>query len=121
MVSPTRTNRFQSFTPLRTPGSLRRLRTAFSPVRSGRSVSPSSSTGTTSPLTRNSSPDSHRSTSSSGSIRALLMLRRKPSVLDVEMEEEQHLFSHELEMLEPRPRSQGKVEVGIFEVLDGKF
>jgi hypothetical protein len=37
------------------------------------------------------------------------------------MEEEQHLFSHELEMLEPRPRSQGRVEVGIFEVLDGKF
>jgi len=37
------------------------------------------------------------------------------------MEEEQHLFSHELEMLEPRPRSQGRVEVSIFEVLDGKF
>lgn len=122
MISPTtRTNRFsQSLTPLRT-GSLRRLRTAFSPVRGGRSISPSLSAGTTSPLTRNSSPDSHRSTSSSGSIRALLMLRRKPSVLDIELEEEQHLFSQELEMLEPRPRSQGMVEVGIFEVLDGKF
>lgn len=48
------------------------------------------------------------------------MLRRKPSVLDLEMEEEKHLFSHELEMLEPRPSIQ-QVEVGIFEVLDGKF
>jgi len=49
------------------------------------------------------------------------MLRRKPSVLDIEMEEERHLFSSELEMLEPRPSLTGHVEVGIFEVLDGKF
>lgn len=49
------------------------------------------------------------------------MLRRKPSVLEIEMEEERHLFSPELEMLEPRPSLTGHVEVGIFEVLDGKF
>ncbi|KAF2869718.1 hypothetical protein BDV95DRAFT_596045 [Massariosphaeria phaeospora] len=120
MPTPTRPNRFQSFTPLRTGTSLRRLRTAFSPSRSPRSISPSSSTGTTSPLTRTSSPDSHRSFSSSHSIRQLLALRRKPSVLDVEREEERHLFSHELEMLEPRPSIGSGVEVGIFEVLNGK-
>jgi hypothetical protein len=54
------------------------------------------------------------------SIRDLLMLRHKPSVMDVEMEEEKHLFGQELEMLEPRPSLQFG-EVGIFEVLDGKF
>ena len=124
MVSPVsvRQNRFQSFTPLRSGSqSLRRLKTAFSPTRSQRSTSPSSSTGTTSPLTRTASPDSHRSFSSTHSIRQLLMLRRKPSVLDIEMEEEKHLFSHELEMLEPRPSLNGHVEVGIFQVLDGKI
>ncbi|KAF2472108.1 uncharacterized protein BDR25DRAFT_221279 [Lindgomyces ingoldianus] len=126
MVSPTRTNRFQSFSVVRTPStSLRRLKTAFSPTRlstrSPRSTSPSSSTGTTSPLTRTSSPDSHRSASSTHSIRQLLMLRRKPSVLDIEMEEERCLFSHELDLLEPRPRSGSeRVEIGIFEVLDGR-
>ncbi|KAF2018764.1 hypothetical protein BU24DRAFT_104726 [Aaosphaeria arxii CBS 175.79] len=120
MSSPVRQNRFQSFTPLRTgTHSLRRLKTAFSPTRSARSISPSSSTGTTSPLTRTASPHSHRSVSSNGSIRELLMLRRKPSVLDAEMEEEKHLFSNELEMLEPRPIVTGHVEVGIFEVLGG--
>lgn len=77
--------------------------------------------GTISPLTRNTSPDSHRSVSSTSSIRQILMLRRKPSVLEIEMEEERHLFSPELEMLEPRPSLTGHVEVGIFEVLDGKF
>ena len=117
-MANTRTNRFAF--PTRTPSTgLRRLRTAFSPTRSSRSVSPSS-TGTTSPLTRTGSPDSHRSSASIDSIRNMLMLRRKPSVLDLEMEEEKHLFSHELEMLEPRPSIQ-QVEVGIFEVLDGKF
>ncbi|ORY13756.1 hypothetical protein BCR34DRAFT_586336 [Clohesyomyces aquaticus] len=124
MVSPTRTNRFQSFNVVRTPStSLRRLKTAFSPTRlSSRSRSPSSSTGTTSPLTRTSSPDSHRSASSTHSIREMLMLRRKPSVLDIEIEEERCLFSHELDLLEPRPRSGAeRVEVGIFEVLDGRF
>jgi hypothetical protein len=57
----------------------------------------------------------------------MLSLRRKPSVLEFEMEEEQHLFSHELDLLEPRPamgfggRSGGETHVvGIFEVLDGK-
>ncbi|KAF2199226.1 hypothetical protein GQ43DRAFT_433565 [Delitschia confertaspora ATCC 74209] len=151
MSSPTRQNRFQSFTPLY------RLRTAFSPNRTSRSISPSSiaSTATTSPLTRTSSPDYHFSSAghhisiSSGhnfsntsspdsyrsrsstrsSIRQLLMLRRKPSVLDLEMEEERLIFSHELEMLEPRPVGQGfggrqgmggRVELGIFEVLDGR-
>ncbi|KAF1840843.1 uncharacterized protein K460DRAFT_359396 [Cucurbitaria berberidis CBS 394.84] len=132
MPSPSRTNRFQSFTPLRsTTGSLRRLKTAFSPVRSQRSTSPSSSisTSTTSPLTRNSSPHSYRS--SAASIRHMLALRRKPSVLEFEMEEEKHLFEQELDVLEPRPsvglsyghargRSVSEVHVvGIFEVLDG--
>lgn len=133
MVSPSRTNRFQSFTPLRsTTGSLRRLKTAFSPVRSQRSASPSSitTTSTTSPLTRNSSPHSYRSSgaySAGGSIRQLLAVRRKPSVLEFEMEEEKHLFEHELDVLEPRPSlglgGCGAAEVhvvGIFEVLDGK-
>ncbi|KAJ4296779.1 hypothetical protein N0V90_006827 [Kalmusia sp. IMI 367209] len=120
-MANTRTNRFAfPGTPMRTTsGSLRRLRTAFSPTRSSRSISPSS-TGTTSPLTRTSSPDSHRSSGSINSIRNLLMLRRKPSVLDLEMEEEKHLFSHELDLLEPRPSLEGKVEVGIFEVLEGR-
>lgn len=52
------------------------------------------------------------------------MLRRKPSVLDIEMEEEKHLFGHEVDMLEPRPSGcglNGGVEVGIFEVLEGRF
>lgn len=127
MPSPSRTNRFQSFTPLRnSSNSLRRLKTAFSPTRSARSISPSSSsTCTTSPLSRNASPHSYRS--SSASIRQILSVRRKPSVLEFEMEEEMHLFSHELELLEPRPamgfagRSGSEVHVvGIFEVLDGK-
>lgn len=48
------------------------------------------------------------------------MLRRKPSTLDLEMEEEKHLFSHELGLLEPRPSTEGRVEVGIFEVLEGR-
>lgn len=115
----TRSNRFSFGSPSRTPStSLRRLRTAFSPTRSSRSISPSS-TGTTSPLARGrtGSPDSHRSSSSINSIRNLLALRHKPSVLDLEMEEEKHLFGQELDLLEPRP-SLG--EVGIFEVLDGK-
>jgi hypothetical protein len=110
----TRTNRFSSFTPLRSS-----IRTAFSPTRSTRS----SSSASTSPLSRNSSPHSYRS--SVASIREILSLRRKPSVVEFEMEEEKHLFSHEqMELLEPRPwggRSAENVHVvGIFEVLDGK-
>jgi hypothetical protein len=58
----------------------------------------------------------------------MLSIRRKPSVLEFEMEEEKHLFGQELELLEPRPamgffggRSASEVHVvGIFEVLDGK-
>jgi hypothetical protein len=57
----------------------------------------------------------------------MLSIRRKPSVLEFEMEEEKHLFGQELELLEPRPamgfggRSGCEVHVvGIFEVLDGK-
>jgi hypothetical protein len=52
-------------------------------------------------------------------------VRRKPSVLEFEMEEERHLFGQELDVLEPRPSmvrggsGEGCV-VGIFEVLDGK-
>jgi hypothetical protein len=113
MSSPQRQNRFQSFTPMR------RLRTAFSPSRSTRSVS-TSSTSTFSPLTRNSSPHSY--VSSRASIREMLSLRRQPSVLEFEMQEERHLFGPELALLEPRPSigCEGHV-VGIFEVLDGKF
>ncbi|CAI9633801.1 hypothetical protein GT037_005159 [Alternaria burnsii] len=125
MPSPSRTNRFQSFTPLRsTSGSLRRLKTAFSPNRNSmRSASPSSIiSSSTTPLTRNSSPHSHRSSGSS--IRQLLAVRRKPSMYEFEMEEEKHLFEQELDVLEPRPsmgRGTSEVHVvGIFEVLDGK-
>lgn len=57
----------------------------------------------------------------------MLSIRRKPSMVEFEMEEEKHLFSHELELLEPRPAmgfagaSGSEVHVvGIFEVLDGK-
>lgn len=57
----------------------------------------------------------------------MLSLRRQPSVLEFEMEEEKHLFGHELELLEPRPAvgfggpmGCGTHVVGIFEVLDGK-
>ena len=111
------TSRFQSFSPLRTP-SLHRLKTAFSPSSTSNSpLSSSSSTDTTSPLTRTSSPDSHYSSSSS--LRALLLLRRKPSSLDIEMEEERRSFGAELAMLEPRPQV-GVVAGGIFEVLDGR-
>lgn len=102
----TRPNRFS------TSGSLRRLRTAFS-TSPRRSISPNSTTST------------YTYTSSAASIRDMLSLRRKPSVLEFEMEEEAHLFGTELEVLEPRPRSgrmgDGNVAmVGIFEVLDGK-
>jgi hypothetical protein len=121
MHSSTRTNRFRSFTPLRSS-----ILTSFSP-RSSRSISTSSTNtvSSTSPLSRNSSPHSYRS--SAASIREMLSLRRKPSVLEFEMEEEQHLFEHELELLEPRPSMgyKGRMGsethvVGIFEVLDGK-
>ncbi|PVH98784.1 hypothetical protein DM02DRAFT_657022 [Periconia macrospinosa] len=136
-----RQNRFSTpFTPMRSPSqSLRRLRTAFSPSRNpsnptARSASPDSTSSTSSssmsPLTyssmspRTSSPaDSHRSTASS--IRDILRLRRQPSVLEVELEEERHLFGSEIDTcLEPRlsfgERNRG-VEVGIFEVLDGRM
>jgi len=49
-------------------------------------------------------------------------LRRKPSVIEFEIEEERQLFRQELGVLEPRP-SLGDSEVcvvGIFEVLSGK-
>lgn len=51
-------------------------------------------------------------------------MRRKPSVLEFELEEERHLFEQGLDVLEPRPSAgRGSSEVlvvGIFEVLDGK-
>jgi hypothetical protein len=57
----------------------------------------------------------------------MLSVRRKPSVYEFELEEEKHLFSTEMEVLEPRPslgfggRSGSEVHVvGIFEVLEGK-
>lgn len=48
-----------------------------------------------------------------------LGVRRQPSLIDVEMEEERRAFPAELEMLEPRPA--GVVVGGIFEVLNGRF
>ncbi|OCK85944.1 hypothetical protein K432DRAFT_202480 [Lepidopterella palustris CBS 459.81] len=115
-----RSSRFQSFQPLRTP-SLRRLKTAFSsgPTSASplSSTSSASSIRTTSPLTRTSSPDSSYSPSS---LRVLLLLRRKPSTLDIEMEEERRSFGVELAMLEPRPQV-GVAAGGIFEVLDGRI
>ncbi|KAL6168711.1 hypothetical protein ACJQWK_05086 [Exserohilum turcicum] len=123
--SPSRTNRFQSFTPLRsTTGSLRRLKTALSPTRnSPRSASPSSinTSSTTSPLTRNSSPHSQRSSSSgSSSLLEVLAIRHKPSVVEFQMQQERSLFEQELHVLEPRRGSLDAHVVGIFEVLDGK-
>jgi hypothetical protein len=57
----------------------------------------------------------------------MLSVRRQPSVLEFEMEEEKHLFGREIELLEPRPAMGfGGMDgrdvrvVGIFEVLDGK-
>lgn len=60
---------------------------------------------------------------SGNSIREALLLRRKPSVLDVEIEEERRVFGTEMRVLEPRPMGleMGMGGVGIFEVLDGKF
>lgn len=49
-------------------------------------------------------------------------MRRKPSLIDLEIEEEKKFVSvEEMSLLEPRPRSGGAVTVGsIFEVLDGR-
>jgi hypothetical protein len=49
-----------------------------------------------------------------------LLLRRKPSSLDIEMEEERRSFGDQMGLLEPRPETQGCVAGGIFEVLDGR-
>lgn len=53
------------------------------------------------------------------------MLRRKPSVADLEMEEERRSFSIELGLLEPRPvveglGAPGVVFGGIEDVLEGR-
>ncbi|KAL5120311.1 hypothetical protein ACEQ8H_001869 [Pleosporales sp. CAS-2024a] len=128
----TRPNRFHAFHPLHSS-----LRTAFSPTRSSRSPSTSSvsTSASTSPLSRTSSPhshthshSSHRRSDSVASIRHLLALRRKPSVLEWELLDEKLLFTSELDLLEPRPGVMGLEGqrgadthlVGIFEVLDGK-
>ncbi|KAL6155632.1 hypothetical protein ACJBU6_05840 [Exserohilum turcicum] len=108
--SPSRTNRFQSFTPLRsTTGSLRRLKTALSPTRN----SP-----------RSASPSQRSSSSGSSSLLEVLAIRHKPSVVEFQMQQERSLFEQELHVLEPRPSSgRGSLDahvVGIFEVLDGK-
>lgn len=128
----TRSNRFSgSFQPLRSTSiKMRSLATAFSPTRSTRSASATSysSTSTTSPLTqsrnvsgsysRNSSPQSSRS---SHSLAEMLAVRRRPSDLEFEMRSERLTYGSELDVLEPRPMGVEHASVvGIFEVLDGK-
>lgn len=124
--------------------SLRRLRTAFrtpSPASSTRSTATSdaslssfsprrlfsvNSFGNKRSLSPSSIPSSSGTLSSSGSdcrprrpVLLSLGIRRQPSLIDVEMEEERRAFPAELEMLEPRP--EGVVVGGIFEVLSGRF
>ena len=53
------------------------------------------------------------------SLRTLILLRRQPSSVDLEIEEEKRSFGAELNMLEPRPEEP--VVGGIFEVLNGEF
>lgn len=58
----------------------------------------------------------------------MLALRRQPSVLEFELQQERHFFGAELAVLEPRPvlgrgadlGGGAVVVVGIFEVLSGK-
>ncbi|KAF2842437.1 hypothetical protein M501DRAFT_1013780 [Patellaria atrata CBS 101060] len=121
-----RNSRFSS--SFRGTPSLRRLKTAFSPVRqSSRSRSTSSSSSTissTSPLTvtPSSALSTSSTTSNASSLAAALALRRKPSMLDLEMQEERRSFAQELNMFEPRPDVHFDGAVGgIFEVLDGRI
>jgi len=112
---------FQSIHPPLQSSSFRlRLKTAFSPssVRSAYASS-SSSTSTTSPLSRRdsdefspgsffsaTSADSRASTfSASSRLRALLMRHHKPSVTDLQLQEERRDCGRELGLLEPRPQS----------------
>jgi len=103
--------------------SLRKLRTAFS-----RSATPSSSTHSSpdlgggrawSPATSDCpSHASHASHHSSSSIREILALRRAPSGVEMELEEEARSFPDEVGLLEPRPEAPPTTR-GLFEVLDG--
>ncbi|KAF2401186.1 hypothetical protein EJ06DRAFT_555799 [Trichodelitschia bisporula] len=120
------------------PSGLRRLTTAFHP-------SPPSTTAPFPPRSRGShefSPDSLFSSCSSSSLssifsatsrlRALIMRHRKPSTVDLRLEEERRCFQAELGVLEPRPVAAGLgmgmgmgygapcVMGGIFEVLEGR-
>ncbi|KAL2354009.1 hypothetical protein BJ546DRAFT_90812 [Cryomyces antarcticus] len=104
----------QAFQPLRSP-SLHRLKTVFSS-----STSPTrSSSSSTSPLSASSSAISDLSGTSRFSFRTVLFLRRNPSMVQMEMEEERRSFGDELQLLEPRPNVPA-VTGGIFEVLDGR-
>jgi hypothetical protein len=138
-------SRFTNLTsPIRT-SSLRRLRTALSST-SVRSTS-SSRSSSHSPLSRASSPSPSASSgashaqqwghfssptssvlSSSSSlsiarIRQFIQMRRQPSIVDLEMEEERRVcMPAELGLLEPRPMvgERGVCVGSIFEVLDGR-
>ncbi|KIW06865.1 uncharacterized protein PV09_02541 [Verruconis gallopava] len=123
---------FQSLSPAPQQSSFRlRLKTAFTPR--GAYASSSSSTGTTSPLSRRDSdefsPGSFFSASSTDTrasnfsasvrLRALLMKHHKPSVTDLQLQEELRSHPQELNLLEPRPQNMF-VMGGIFDVIEGK-
>lgn len=123
---------FQSLSPVPQASSFRlRLKTAFG--TRGAYASSNSSTGTTSPLSRRdsdefspgsffsaSSADTRASTfSASLRLRALLMRHHKPSVTDLQLQEELRSHPQELGLLEPRPQSMF-VMGGIDDVLEGR-
>ncbi|KAK3079541.1 hypothetical protein LTS18_004597 [Coniosporium uncinatum] len=114
-----------STTPLSASASKRRERDsyAFSDT-SDDSFSPLSNSYSTSP----SSHFSHFSTTHSAKrasvrLHQMLLLRRKPSLMEIEIEDERRTFGQEMAVLEPRPLpvvEYGGAVGGIFEVLDGK-
>lgn len=100
--------------------SLRKLRTAFS-----RNSSPSSSAQSSPEMGgRAWSPASDYSTTSAqsntSSIREILALRRRPSGVEIELEEEAREHPDEVGLLEPRPEAPPTTR-GLFEVLDGAY
>ncbi|KAK8196718.1 hypothetical protein M8818_006885 [Zalaria obscura] len=114
-----RTTRHQTTT---LPASLRKIRTAFSPSR----VSSSSrSDSSTSPLSARSSNSFSRFTTFSNlsniSLSIRSVIRRSPSSVELEQEEERRLCNDELlDLIEPRP-SLGPAHGGIEDVLFGRF
>jgi hypothetical protein len=97
--------------------SLRKLRTAFS-----RNSTPSSSTNSSPEMNQRAwspaSDCSNSSTHSNTSIREILALRRRPSGVELDLEEEARSFPDEVGLLEPRPEAPPTTR-GLFEVLDG--